>query len=369
MRILLDTTTAPAQPAGAGRYAIELARALAQEGHGHEVIALDRWGHLQATHGLRVRHVPLRSRTQRACWEQAVLPGLARWLRADLLHSTHHSLPLLPTGCPTVVTVHDLNPWLLPNRYPPARRLYLRLSTILAVRRAEAVIVPSHAVAADARRLLRLSRARLHVVYEAAAARFRPQSTLAVAALRARLGLPPRYILSLGTLEPGKNRATLLRAFAIARRRGLPQELVIAGQPGWLQAGLLHTVERLGLGGSVHFSGYVPDADLPALYAGAELFAFPSLAEGFGLPPLEAMACGTPVLASNAASLPEVLGAAALYTPARDAAALAAAIERILCDEQLRQELKQLGLAQAARYSWQQAARETLAVYAAAAGR
>lgn len=368
MRILLDLTSAPRQLAGAGRYAYELARALAAAHGSDELILLDRWG---ACVGLadgrqspvRVLRPRLRSRLQWAVWEQSVLPALARSLKADVLHSTHHSLPLLGTGCTRVVTIHDLNFLLLPERYPRARRLAMQLVTAAAVHRAQALIVPSRTVASDLRRFLRVQPERIHVIPEAAASIFSPQPPSAIASLRVRLRLAGPYVLSVGTLEPGKNRTVLLRAFAELCRRGLPQTLVIAGQRGWLQSGLGAEVERLSIAGRVRFLGYVPDADLPALYCGAELFVFPSLREGFGLPPLEAMACGTPVVASDSPALPEVLGDAALYAPALDAEALAVAMEQALVDEPLRLLLRERGLVRSAGYSWPRAAAETLAVY------
>jgi glycosyltransferase involved in cell wall biosynthesis len=311
-----------------------------------------------------VRRVVLAGRAQRVLWEQSLLPWALRRARVDLFHSPHHSLPLLRSGWRTVVTVHDVTFRLMPRRYTPARRLYMRAVTALAARRADAVIVPTRSVAADFRRLYGGLAGRVFVVPEAAPPAMRPIEDQALLdEARRRLRLPGRFVLSVGTLEPGKNRATLLRALAWLRRWGLPHALVIAGQRGWGDAVPERLAAALGVSDRVWYLGYVSDADLPLLYNLAEAFVFPSWREGFGLPPLEAMACGTPVVASDRPAMPEVLGEAALYAPPGDARAIAAALARVLSDGALWDELRRRGLAQAARYSWARTARETLAVY------
>jgi glycosyltransferase involved in cell wall biosynthesis len=185
----------------------------------------------------------------------------------------------------------------------------------------------------------------------------------ALDAARRRLGLPDRFILSVGTLEPGKNRGALFHALALLRRRGLPHALVVAGQWGWRASGQDALAERLGVADAVCHLGYVPDPDLPLLYNLADAFVFPSWREGFGLPPLEAMACGTPVVASDRPAMPEILGDAALYAAPDEPEAMADVLARVLRERALREDVRARGIAQAARYSWERAARETLAVY------
>jgi glycosyltransferase involved in cell wall biosynthesis len=182
-------------------------------------------------------------------------------------------------------------------------------------------------------------------------------------AARARLGLPERFVLNVGTVEPGKNRETLLRALALLRGRGLAHALVVVGQRGWLAERPDTAAARLGVAEAVRYTGYLPDSDLPLVYNLAEAFVFPSWREGFGLPPLEAMACGTPVVSSDRPAMPEVLGDAALYAPPDRPDAIADALARVLTDAGLRDDLRARGLARAAGYSWERAARETLAVY------
>jgi len=181
--------------------------------------------------------------------------------------------------------------------------------------------------------------------------------------VRRRYGLEGPFLLSVGSLEPGKNRERLLQAFARLQARGLKHTLVVAGQRAWRYEGEAPLARRLGLADSVRFLGHVPQADLPALYSAADLFVFPSLYEGFGLPALEAMACGTPVVASNVSALPEVVGDAALQVSPLDVEALADAIERLLRDDRLRADLRERGLERARQFSWEKAARRTAEVY------
>ncbi|MGH2603150.1 MAG: glycosyltransferase family 4 protein, partial [Dehalococcoidia bacterium] len=183
-----------------------------------------------------------------------------------------------------------------------------------------------------------------------------------LAAARSRYLLPDRFLLSVGTLEPGKNRETVVRALRQLAAQGIDLPLVVVGQQGWLQ----DRAAPLQMGDALRYLGYVPDDDLPALYTLAEAFVFPSWLEGFGLPPLEALACGTPVVSSDRPAMPEVLGGAVLYADPRRPAAWAEALECVTGDRTLRQSLVSRGLEQVKQYSWERAARETLAVFEAA---
>jgi glycosyltransferase involved in cell wall biosynthesis len=190
-----------------------------------------------------------------------------------------------------------------------------------------------------------------------------------VAAVRARYGLPDRYLLFVGTVEPRKNLTRLLAAFESIHADGLTDGLVIVGKRGWLYGDFFARLEESPLREAVLFPGYVPDGDLPAFYAGAQALILPSVYEGFGLPVLEAMACGTPAVASSAPSIPEIGGDAALYFDPLDVEAMVGAIRRLLRDASLRDEMRRRGLAQATQFSWQRAAAETRAVYDALASR
>ena len=372
MRIAIDTTAMPERRAGAGVYTYHLTRAIAEAlPESDRLLILDRWGafHDTAAANVQVEQVDLRERARRTVWEQTTLPQrLHRW-SADVFHSPHHSLPAIALGWRSVVTVHDITFRLLPWRYTRARRWYMHVATLLAARRAAHIIVPSRSVQRDFARRYRTPRNRITVVHEAPPPSMRPVADhQLLAATRQRLGLPERFLLSVGTLEPGKNRDTLFQALASLRAQGHALDLVIAGQRGWLVDERDETLERLGLTNAVHYTGYVPDTDLPLLYNLAEVFVFPSWREGFGLPPLEAMACGLPVVASDRPAMPEILGDAALYAPPDAPAQWAAQIALLARDKDHREHLRSAGLARAALYSWQRAARETLDVYRAIAG-
>jgi glycosyltransferase involved in cell wall biosynthesis len=262
-----------------------------------------------------------------------------------------------------VTTVHDLVPLRFPALVPARHRWAVRCLLGGALRRAARVIAVSEATRAELLARYRLPAARVAVVPEAAASQFTPPTAPAVAAVRARYGLAHPYVLFVGFLEPKKNLGTLLEAVARLRRRGAwgGTELVIVGAPGW-GADPAARAQALGLEGTVRLLGPVPDADLPALYAGALAFAFPSLWEGFGLPVLEAMASGAPVAASNRGALPEITaGAALLAEPEPEA--FAEALGELVGDAALRERLRSAGLARAAAFSWERTARETLAIY------
>jgi glycosyltransferase involved in cell wall biosynthesis len=287
-----------------------------------------------------------------------LLPG------AELFHATEHLL--LPLrSIPTILTVHDLIYRHLPAHHKRLNRWYLNLTMPLYCRRATHVVAVSECARRDLITAYRLPAEKTTVVYEAADPRFYPQPPERVSAVRSRYGLPGRYLLFVGTIEPRKNLARLLEAFETIHEEGLSDGLVIVGRRGWLYGDFFARLEQSPVRDAVIFPGYVPDEDLPAIYSGAQALAFPSLYEGFGLPVLEAMACGIPVVTSNSSSLPEVGGTAALYVDPRDVEALREAVRRVLCDAALREQLQVQGLAQAAQFSWDRAAAQTEAVYEA----
>jgi len=263
--------------------------------------------------------------------------------------------------------VHDLIFRHLPQHHKPLNRWYLNLTLPLYCRRATHIIAVSAQTRRDLSAAYRLPAEKITVIHEAADPCFCPQPPETVAAARARYRLPERYLLFVGTIEPRKNLGRLLQAFERLHEARLTDALVIVGQRGWLYDDFFAALENSPARQAVIFPGFVPDADLPAVYAGAQALAFPSLFEGFGLPVLEAMACGTPVVCSNTSSLPEVVGEAALLVDPTDVDALADALTRVLRDDALRRELWQKGWAQVQHFTWQETARRTLAVYHALA--
>lgn len=298
----------------------------------------------------------------RTLWMQTILPVALQRERPTLCHFTNSIAPL-PTRIPTVVTIHDMTLSLFPHLHPLKKHLVTRPIIPLVARHAAAVITVSESAKADIVRLLGIPADKVHVIYEAAAPAFRPLPRAEVDAVRERYGLYGRYILYVGTIEPRKNLTRLIEAYARLRGQGLPHKLLLVGQPGWHDRPIYARVQELGLGDDVIFTGYVPSADLPALYNLAEVFAFPSLYEGFGLPIIEAMACGTPVVTSRASSPGEIAGDAALTVDPLSVDDLAVALETILTQPELVDTLRQRGLARAASMSWAEAARQTLAVY------
>jgi glycosyltransferase involved in cell wall biosynthesis len=298
----------------------------------------------------------------RILWEQLSLPRQARRERLDLLHSPVYAGPLIGRT-PQIVTLHDLSFYLFPHLFPPARRAYLQRITRETTRRAAAVIAVSASTARDAVEILKLPPDRVRVIPNGVNPDLRPPTTEHVASLRARLGLPENYVLYLGTLEPRKNLPVLIQAYARARRSGIEHTLVLAGGKGWYDDPIYAAIQESGVAEHVLLPGYIPGDDLAALYGGAALFVYPSLYEGFGLPPLEAMACGVPVLVSNVSAVPEVVGSAGVTVNPREPEQIAAEMVALLGDQERRRLLASAGLERAALFSWENTARRTAALY------
>lgn len=368
MRIAIDATSIPPKPAGAGIYAIELARAMMRRNahDGYALFTRGPWLDSDAAgrKNWRIEHVDAASRTARLLWEQLTLPGALARLRIDVLHSTHHTLPLRPMRTRRVVTVHDLTFLRIPQRYTAARRIYMQTLTRRSARVADAIIVPSKAVLGDVTSMLGVAAEKVTVVYEAAGEQYRPVEAAVAAATARRYGIDGGYVLSVGSLEPGKNRARLIRAMRLLRDEGIDRALVIVGQPAWKYEDDLALIDDLSMRDRVVLPGYVAAVDLPALYSGATAVALPSLYEGFGLPVIEAMACGAAVLTSNASATAEVAGDAALLVDPRSLDAIRDGLRALLTDADVRAGLARRGLARAAAFSWARAADETHAVYA-----
>jgi glycosyltransferase involved in cell wall biosynthesis len=376
IRIGIDCTAAVRQGAGIGRYTRHLVDALTQlDVENQYVLLVARGGISRPQPWLEVvasrRHVrvvslPLSDRAMAVLWHRLGLPLWAEWFcgALDVFHSPDFTLPPV-LRARTALTVHDLSFVRVPESADPALRSYLLRVVPASVRRADAVLADSQSTRSDVIECIGADPARVEVVYPGVEPRFRPlEDAHALQAVRSRYGLPDRFMLGLGTLQPRKNYERLIEAYGMTRREVRAQvKLVIAGGKGWLYDSIFRRVEELGVAADVRFAGYVADEDLPALYTLAELFVFPSLYEGFGLPPLEAMACGTPVVTSNVSSLPEVVGEAALLVDALDVLALAEAIQRALSDEGLRSRMTHLGRQQARRFTWPGAAKKLLDLY------
>jgi len=371
MRIGLDAKLFGGQSAGIGRYAVNLIRGLVAVA-GPEI---EQWVLFcgPQTDGALLREMPERCRIVRSAASSSLLRSLIALPVSiaregvDLFHGLDHvGLPLRGRPVPSVLTVHDTFPIDHPEWFTAKHRAVVRFALPRAVRRATRVITPSRAVKDSLLRLGWIDADRIDVVPEGCEERFSPAAA-PLDDLRRRYGLPRRFVLFVGTAEPRKNLSRLLRAFAALPNRDV--SLVLAGSAGWHSAELSASIAELGLTDRVHRTGFVDDRDLPDLYRAAELFAMPSLDEGFGLPLLEAMGCGVPVLCSDAPAVQETVGDAACIVSPASVPQMTAALEQLLGDEQLRRSLREQGLARARSFSWSEAARRTIDVYRRALNR
>jgi glycosyltransferase involved in cell wall biosynthesis len=369
MRIAFDGTTLRPERTGVGYYTEHLLQHLVREASADRFIVLSNKRPETTALPSNVRVAYDRRALFQLAWMQLLAPRMLESIHADLAHFTNGIIPLA-TGVPTVVTIHDMSLTLYPQ-YHPLRRVVLNRPLVrLAARRASAIITVSHSAKRDIVGLYGLDPERVHVIHEAAAPSFRPVSDReTLEAVRRKYGLPDRFILYVGTIEPRKNLKRLLDAFASRRDTGdLRPALVCVGPYGWLSRGLKRRLAALGADRAVRFTGYVPFADLPAIYSLCEMFVFPSLYEGFGLPVMEAMACGAPAIVGRNAALVEIAGGAAEVIDPLDTEMLGDAMVSLATDPERRRHIGQMGLERSRRFSWERAARQTLAVYRAAAG-
>ena len=356
MRVAFDVTVAARSMSGVGVYARELLPRL--ERRSLDVV---RWQWpLGRTVGGRAG---LASGLRLSLWLQLHVSRRIRAERVAVYHAAT-SIGPLTTPCPRVMTVYDAILLTMRSQYGFPHRVYHRVFSVLAARRAAAVIVPSAAAGAEIARVYRVSRERLHVAPLGVSPRFRRVPSPEREAVAARLGIGSRYILFVGAAPPRKNLVRLLEAFAHVRR-GLdrPLQLVLAGPPQPQDATVGHAVTRLGLGHDVRHIGWVADADLPALYSGADCLAYPSLAEGFGLPILEAMACGTSVLTSDRSSMAEIAGDAALLVDPLNVEAIADGLRRLIDGGAFVADLVARGYERVRAFTWERTAEITEAVY------
>lgn len=376
-RLLIDYTPAVRQSAGIGRIIRGQVAALIDAGQGYD-IRLFVAGQVSRAEReaapLPLRTIPLISeRNLIRLWHRLNVPfPRADWFaggRADLLHATDFVLP--PANARRrVVTVHDLAFLRYPDAAMPSLHRYLNVVVPRSVRRADHLIADSQHTADDLQELWAIPAERISVVQGAVEhSHFQPVTDPErQRAVREKYAIGERpFLLGLSKLQPRKNFARLIRAFAAARKEAaLPHRLVIGGSKGWLFDEIFATVQALGLEGEVIFPGFVDDADLPALFSAAEFFAYPSLYEGFGLPILEAQACGAPVLAGDNSCLPEAGGDAALYVRAESVESIAEGVVRLATDAGLRADLRAKGLMNAAKFTWQRSAQQLMDAYAKA---
>ena len=371
MRIVFDGTTLTPGRTGVGYYTEHLLQHLAREvvATGDEIVVVSNKPiDTQAPLPPHVRVHDGHRFPIRIGWMQLRAARALDALKPDVAHFTNGMIPI-GAPSPTVVTVHDMSLRLYPGCHPVRRLLLNRPLLHVAIRQASSIVTVSNSARRDLLRLHGVAPDRVSVVHEAASSVFRPINDRdRLDDMRARYNLPRRFMLYVGTIEPRKNLARLMEAFAAARRGGIPHHLVCVGPYGWSSRDLSGRIARLGIQDAVHFTGYVPFDHLPSIYNLGEFFAFPSLYEGFGLPVVEAMACGIPVLTSSTSSLGEIAGDAAVTIDPTDTAAMTAAIVALATDAELRRDRSERGLQRARSFSWEQTARQMLAVYHRAAG-
>lgn len=316
----------------------------------------------------KVWGLPEAGRTIRLLHQYTFLHDEVRRNRYDVFHGLSNFLPVKRV-CPYVVSIHDLTYFVQPERCPFIRRQYWYKMTGRTVKVADAIVTCSENSRRDIERFFPTSTGKVHVVPYGIRERYRPLTYDREGSTLPTRNIRQPYVLFVGTLEPGKNVARIIDAFDAIASDHPDHLLVIGGGKGWLYEDIFQAAERARHKDRIRFVGHLNDTEVVDFMNFAEVLCFPSLYEGFGLPPLEAMACGTPVVTSNISSIPEVVGDAALLVNPREVGEIAAALQQVLGSQELRADLRSRGLQQAAKFSWEKAALRTLEVYRGVAGR
>jgi glycosyltransferase involved in cell wall biosynthesis len=368
MQIGIDATALPPQTVGAGYYILNLVRALSriETGLKFKIIV--------QPHGRELLDIPERddftfvevasmSPGNRLLWEQVSLSSLVRREGVDLLHSLHYTRPLmLPVR--SAVTFHDMTFFLFPHLHTRSKRVFFPQAIRTSAKKADALLAVSESTRQDAIRLLDIPPDRITTTPLGVDPAFCPTpDPIRLENVRRKYHLPEKFILYVGLIEPRKNLPLLIRAYKSMLEEGIEQKLVIVGRYGWMYDQVLDQISTLEIGESVHFTGYVERNDLPFVYNLASVFAYPTLYEGFGLPVLEAMACGVPVVTSAVSSLPEIVAEAGVLVPPQDEQALCSSVLTVLRDEVLQRRLSEAGAKRAGLFTWHKTAQATLEVY------
>ncbi|HEV2619920.1 MAG TPA: glycosyltransferase family 1 protein [Acidobacteriaceae bacterium] len=390
MRVLVDCTQITRQKAGVGVYALNLVTELFKHqqlrdqpdscSHSNDNRAgtgkpLEIWLLAQdddpafcleedCLHVIRVPARIFRLLPLRLLLEQIYIPWLTRKMKIDVLHSLHYSFPLVRTSARKVVTVHDLTSLLMPQVHIRSKRLYYIFFLRVSSRLADAVIFVSRSTQEDWRRHFPRSPVKQFVIPLGKGPNYRPDlPSASIRDVLKRHNLSQPYLLYIGTIEPRKNLTRLVQAFARVQAAFPSHTLVIAGKKGWMYDELFRTIAELGLEDRIIFTGFVEEQDKPYLIVASEIFVYPSLYEGFGIPVLEALACGAPTLTSDNSSLREVAGDAALLVNPESVEDISLKIEMLLSDSAMRESLRAKAIRQAAKFDWARMAQETLQTY------
>lgn len=366
MRVAIDAIPLVAKKTGVGHYTDALAEWLARTHHDHQYELVSPFdftfpnGHTPPPN-LYKRFTPVHPMLRK--WWLVGLPALLRLSPFDLFHGTNYCIPVF-APCPTVVTIHDLSLYAQAATHDHKNVQRGKRRIPIMARRADMIIAPSEATKREAIQYLKISPDRIRVVYEAAREKMKPLLLADCAPVLEKHGIQRPFLLYTGTIEPRKNLLKLIRAYhEILHTTEHRPRLVLCGGRGWLDEEVFSLVAELKLQQMVKFTGYVDDADLPALYSACEVFVYPSLYEGFGLPPLEAMACGAPVVTSNTSSLPEVVGDAGVMVDPHEPLELAHVLTNLLSDPVQRDHFRHAGYQRSKLFSWERAAHETQDIY------
>lgn len=366
-RIAINAVIMDKRKAGIGNYAFHLLREISMLSHGLNIdiyIQQHMKPYFRDNDSMRFIPCPdFKSSRDRIFYEMFSLPQYYRENRYSLIHFVDYLSPIVPLKAKKVVTIHDLSYFVFPEFFTTGSRLMKQLLTGPGVRSAARVICVSDHTKRDVERLYQ-EHEKLRVIHLGVESGVFPRDEDREKEVLNKYGISGRYIMSAGTLEPRKNIAALVRAFRTAvEEADIPHSLVLCGKPGWKYDEIYKEINNSGLKSRIIVTGYVQEDELSVLFYNADAFIYPSLYEGFGLPPLEAMACGVPVICSSAASLPEVVGNAALTFAPKNEEMLASHIIHLIGDPDLQKELKQRGCIQASKFTWQETARKTISVY------
>lgn len=372
VRIAIDFRSTIGQPAGIGRFTNNLVKQIALLDSRNKYILYSFYPKMPNKEikefikkhpNLSLKTHPVPGRVMRYLWDYFKIPIEFSIGEVDIIHIMDFLIPKIKKAR-LIVTVHDISSILFPQWHTRYTRRWVKDRIHLAKENAHKIIVDSVHTKKDLVQRLDVSEDLITVIYGGVGEQFQPIKNQGVLnRVRERYNIKDKYLLFLGTLEPRKNIPGLIKAFHKIKNGFLNYQLVIAGKRGWKFQEIFKTVGELRLEDKVIFTGYLPEEDTPSLYSGAQAFVYPTLYEGFGFPPLEAMACGTPVITSNLSSLPEVMGEAGILIDPNNIDELSRAIESVLSNEDLKRELRAKGLRQAAKFSWKRCAQETLKVY------
>jgi glycosyltransferase involved in cell wall biosynthesis len=370
MRVGLDARPLLGKRTGVGNYTYNLIKYLGEIDQNNEYSLFYTFLRCKSSNFFKIEHPNFQrkafrfpSRLLELSWRYFPLFSIESLIgEMDIFHSTNFVSPYQKRG-KSVITIHDLGFMISPQEWPNRHvQTYFRKWVPLCAENADLLIADSQNTRKDIIKLLEIPEEKIRVIYIGIDEIYQPgkHKNKPLSLLKK---LPRKYILFTGTLEPRKNLTRLIQSFSLFKKEGGKEKLVIVGEKGWSYESIFEAVEKLNLEKEVIFAGYLPQEDLASAYQGASLFLFPSLYEGFGLPPLEAMASGVPVVASRTSSLPEVLGEAAILVDPYNIEEIAQAMKNVLRDEDLRLSLIEKGLARAKLFSWEKAARKTLEVY------